>query len=189
MAVGLYLSLLSVTAAAAVWDVRTGKIPNRLTYTAVLVGLVGWPIAGAVQGDAALAAQWAGRAWVGMLCGLVPFAVLVLTAGLGGGDMKLMAAVGAISASWEMVLAVSLYAVLVAAGMAVVVMVRRRAVKQTLGRIAGALLMASARVKPTLPDASRTHTVPFAAAVAVGVAVAGAEQLLGWVSPWSAYGP
>lgn len=182
-----YSVMVGVALAAAVIDVRTGLVPNRLTYPAILLGLMFWPVAAFVVGEADEAWALTQAAWVGMLCGLVPFALLVMTAGLGGGDMKLMAAVGAWSASWEVVLSTTVYALMVAVVMAVVVMVRNGVVKRTLGRILGAALLASARVKPVLPKDS--PTVAFAAAVAVGVALAGAEQMLGWDSPWRGLSP
>lgn len=182
-----YGVMVLVTLTASVTDLKTGLIPNRLTYPAVLVGLVFWPIAGGVMGGADLAWELAQQSWIGMLCGLLPFALLVLTAGLGGGDMKLMAAVGALSASWEVVLSTTIYALAVALVMTVFVMFRKGVAKQTLGRVISAALLASARVKADLPKDS--PTVAFAAAVAIGAAVAGAEQMLGWDSPWRGFSP
>lgn len=182
-----YSVMVAVTLTAAVIDVRTGRVPNRLTYPAILIGLMFWPIAAWLVGEGDEAWPLTAAAWFGMLCGLIPFALLVMTAGLGGGDMKLMAAVGAWSASWEVVLSTTVYALIVAVVMAVVVMIKKGVVKQTLGRIFGAALLASVKVKPVLPKDS--PTVAFAAAVAVGAAVAGAEQMLGWDSPWRGFSP
>lgn len=183
----MYSLMVVVVVVAAVTDFRTKLVPNRLTYSAVLVGLILWPIAGAVVGGSELAIEFSQASWIGMLCGLVPFALLVMTAGLGGGDMKLMAAVGALSASWEVVLSTTIYALVVAVVMAGFVMIRRGVVKETLGRVFSAALLASARVKADLPKDG--PTVAFAAAVAVGAAIAGAEQMLGWDSPWRGFSP
>jgi prepilin peptidase CpaA len=71
---------------AAAWDVRQGRIPNRLTYGAVLIGLAlrsylgGWRLM--LDGLAA-----------GLLGGGV-FLVFFLVRGMGAGDVKLMASVG-----------------------------------------------------------------------------------------------
>ena len=166
---------------------RTGRVPNRLTYAAIVGGIVYWAAVGWLWGGAS--GMWDGgtTATLAMLAGLIPFALLVLTAGLGGGDMKLMAAVGACSTMWQVVLATTVYALIVAVVMAVVVMVRRGVVKQTLSRIVGAALLSRSGVKAELP--SDGPKVPFAAAVAVGFAVAGAEQMLGVVTPWASWGP
>ncbi|MEM1107511.1 MAG: A24 family peptidase [Planctomycetota bacterium] len=185
---GSYLLLNIVCITAAICDCCTGKVPNRLNYSAILVGLVFWPVIGVLLGGFSQAAELGKLSWLGMLAGLIPFALLVLTAGLGGGDMKLMAAIGAISASWQVVFSTALYALAVALLMAVVVMIRKGVVKQTLSRVLSAALLASARVKPNPPPRD-SPTVPFAVAIAVGAAIAGAEQMLGWDSPWRAFSP
>lgn len=178
--------MLGVATTAAVTDLRTGLIPNRLTYPAIVLGLVFWPVVGLIVADAN-AWELGREAWVGMLSGLIPYALLVLTAGLGGGDMKLMAAVGAVSARWEVVLSTTVYALVVAVVMAVFIMVRRGVVRQTLARVFSAALLAGSRVKADLPE--NGPKVAFAAAVAVGAAVAGAEQMLGLQTPWRAFAP
>jgi prepilin peptidase CpaA len=100
-AVQLSLTLLFV-ALAAVWDLRMGHIPNRLTLLGLLAGGLlhvatlcwftrpaGEPFRAALLGTAL--AQVA----LGVLaCGLVPY-LLFLRQGMGGGDVKLLAAVGA----------------------------------------------------------------------------------------------
>ena len=70
----------------AYFDVISARIPNRLTYPAILLGLVlrfgflGWH--GLVQGVLGM-----------LLCGGLFFVLFVIRA-MGGGDVKLMAAVG-----------------------------------------------------------------------------------------------
>ena len=78
-------------------------------------------------------------------------------------------------------------ALIVAVLMAIFIMVRRKIVKRTMGRVVGAAVMASHRVKPAF--AKDSPTVAFAAAVAVGAAIAGAEQMLGLQTPWRAFTP
>ncbi len=182
-----YLVLLGLTIAAGRCDLRTGRVPNRLTYPAIVVGLVGWPLVGAVMGGSELAGQLSRAAWLGFASGAVPYLVLVLSAGLGMGDMKLMAGVGAVSASWRLVLATTVYALIAALVMSVYIMVRRGLVGQTLGRIVSAALSAGSRTAAPFP--ADGPKVPFAVAVAVGVAIAGAEQLLDVPTPWRAYSP
>ncbi len=187
MNLAAYLVMLAVCGIAAVTDIRTGRVPNRLTYPAVLLGLIAWPIVGLIGGGWAGAGQAAANVWIGMLSGLLPFAALILIGGLGGGDMKLMAAVGSLSAMWQVVLATTVYALILAVILAFVIMIKRGVVKQTLGNVLGAAMLAGARVRPELPRTS--PTVPFAAAIALGAAMAGAEQMLGLQTPWSAFGP
>lgn len=79
---------LGCAAIASVYDVRERRIPNRLTGVCLLTGLMlhllmsGWQ----GLGSAALAALTAG--------GL--FLVFFVVGGMGAGDVKLMAAIGAI---------------------------------------------------------------------------------------------
>ena len=177
-----YLLLVGVCLAAAIWDVRTGRIPNKLTYPALLAAPVLWYAGGFLTAGTHEAAAWSGASVVGLLAGGVPFMLLVLTMGLGGGDMKLMAAVGALSASWPVVLCTTVYALGVAVIMALGLMVRHKIVRRTLARVFSAALLAPTQTPANIPDDS--PRVPFAVAVAVGAALAGAEQMLGLNTPW-----
>lgn len=181
-----YLAILGVCIAGSVTDLRTARIPNKLTGGAMLAGLVFWLIAGLVSGRG-LAGDSEGIAGtlvaslLGLLCGLIPFAVLVSMGGLGGGDMKLMGAVGAWTANWQVVLGTTLYALLVAAGIAIVLVIKHGRVRLTLMRLTG---IAATRGQAIAPDDDATALkVPFAVAVAVGVGVAGAELMLGLWDP------
>jgi prepilin peptidase CpaA len=87
------LSIVSVTVAlvAAVTDLRSGRIPNWLTFSAALVGLAGHSFA---QGVAGATASFVGIA----ICAAVPGIVYRSSQGrgIGGGDIKLLAALGAL---------------------------------------------------------------------------------------------
>lgn len=82
---------------AAVADWRTGKIPNRLTYPGILLGLAFWAAAGMAASGLSGEGQGLIQAGVGMAAGYVPFMIIFAMGGLGGGDVKLMAMVGALS--------------------------------------------------------------------------------------------
>ena len=180
----VYFGLLAaVLVAAAATDLRRQTVPNRLTVPAILLGLLAHAVAGLV-GDG-----WSGMggeilgAFGALLVGLVPMALVFFAGGLGGGDVKLVAAVGAISGSWQCVVGAVFYGFVVAAVMAVVIMIRHRIVKRTLRRLLGAALTAYARAKPEIPADS--PKVPFAAALCVGGLLAGTEHLLGLSLPWT----
>lgn len=176
-----YLAILGVSVAASVTDLRTQRIPNKLTGFAMLGGLAFWLAAGLINGRglAGIAGDGSGTfiaSFIGLLCGLIPFAILVTMGGLGGGDMKLMGAIGAWSASWQVVLATTMYALLAAAMMAILLMIQHKRVKLTLARIAG---IAATKGKLIQADDDATAPkVPFAVAALVGVAIAGAEHML-----------
>jgi len=87
----LQILLLCVIAlAAAWWDLRQRRIPNWLTLTAFIAGI---GLHTAVDGTAGLSASVLGAA-----VGAIPFAVLYWLGGMGAGDVKLMAGVGALFA-------------------------------------------------------------------------------------------
>jgi prepilin peptidase CpaA len=101
---GLFISLLcfSTLLLAAGFDSATGRIPNPITYTAILLGLalnsLSFLLSRAAPG---LADHWLGAAGpTHSLYGFLIFGLLGvvsrLVRGLGGGDMKLLAAVGAL---------------------------------------------------------------------------------------------
>lgn len=91
----LYFTLL-VTGVAAVWDLRTGLIPNRLLFAGAAGGLLLSLVVAALSGDAPSLLRVAGLALAGaLLVALVPL-LLYRAGGLGGGDVKLLALVGAL---------------------------------------------------------------------------------------------
>lgn len=182
-----FATLSGIVICAGVIDTRTGKVPNRLTYPAILAAWAFWLGAGLCIGGLDGAKAMLGASLTGTFSALLPYALLVLTLGLGGGDMKLMTAVGAWTASWQAVLSTTVYALIVAVLIALAIMIRRGLIRVTFSRILSAALMAGSRVKADLPEDG--PKVPFAAAVAVGAMLAGAEQMLGLVTPWSAFNP
>ncbi len=179
-----------VTLIAATTDVKTGCIYNWLTYPAVLVGFVYWAVSGGFGGGGAVGGWWGvcgglQAASFGFFAALLPFALVFSLGGLGGGDVKLMAAIGAISASWKVVLGTAVYAFIVALVIALVIMVRHGLIRRTLGRIFGAMIFASAGLKPELPGDS--PRIPFGLAACLGALLAGAEHMLRMELPWSAW--
>ena len=78
---------LTVAAIACITDLRTRRIPNVLTFGAALAGLL---YQFAIGGIDAL-----GQGLLGWLLGAVIFFLPFALGGLGGGDVKLLAALGA----------------------------------------------------------------------------------------------
>jgi prepilin peptidase CpaA len=79
--------LLAFLAAATVVDLRTRRIPNLLTISAAAVGLLLNLSRGGGTGALACGA--------GLLTGFAAFLPFYLAGGLGAGDVKAMAAIGA----------------------------------------------------------------------------------------------
>jgi prepilin peptidase CpaA len=95
----LLVCCLVFVSLAAVWDLRTGTIPNHISLGALGVGLALHVAVHVVDlwSSGVLAAALAGvvDALLGIvLCGLTPYLLFRVDA-MGGGDVKLLAAVGA----------------------------------------------------------------------------------------------
>ena len=184
-----FVLLLGVCATASVTDVRTKLIPNKLTFPAMLVGMVFWLIVGlslgkGILGDTGAVHGTLAGSVMALFLGLVPFVILVFIGGLGMGDAKLMGAVGAISGQWQVVVGTTIYALVVAAIMGIFTMIATGRVRLTLYRLLGIALSAGKVIKPD--DSEDAPTVPFGVAIAVGAALTGAEWMVGlWPkNPW-----
>ncbi len=172
---------------ASITDVRTQKIPNVLTYPAFVAGFVFWLIVGFTDPPVATEdmAVWhtVSPALLSAAVGFVPCAIIFGLGGLGFGDVKLVTAVGAIFANWQCILMAVFAGFLVAALLSVFVMLRRKLVKQTMGRVYTAALNVLLRAKSSMPDDS--PRIPLAVGFLVGGVLAGLEHLLGVPMPWN----
>lgn len=158
----LFLILMGL---ALLWDVRSRRIPNRLTLTGIALGLglrtaVGLdPLLGGLAGFG-----------VAALAGLP----LLALGGIGGGDFKLLLVVGGFlgpGAFFTALLAAGIaggvlgVAVAVARGVLLPVLVRTR-------KLAVHLLTLGRRGERVSLDSPGAVTVPYGAAIAVGAAFA-----------------
>ncbi|HDZ22126.1 hypothetical protein LCGC14_0302310 [marine sediment metagenome] len=168
-------AVLAVTLiVAAVTDVRTGKIYNAVTYPAVVVGLVGHTLVAVFAGDGYEGVLGPAGALGGLAVGFLPLFVAWRAGGIGGGDAKLMAAVGALTGVNFAVTALA-YGLVVAALMAVGVMIQRRVVRQTFGRIGRFLYIGMLRGKPADPATAESPKIAFGLALCIGSAGAMVE--------------
>jgi prepilin peptidase CpaA len=85
--------VVSICLVACVFDVRTRRIPNWLTLSGAVAGLLYHLATSGLGGLQTAAAGWV----LGLLL-LLPYFAL---GGMGGGDVKLMAALGAWLGPWE----------------------------------------------------------------------------------------
>jgi len=168
--------LAAVLIAAAVFDLRRGAVYNWLTYPAILAGLVLGAVQGAASGDTVGGLM---DHVVGFGFGFGVLLVAYLVGGMGGGDVKLMGAVGAL-VGWPAALHAVFYSFLVGAALGLVLVVWRGRVRILLRRLWMAI-----RILPlptaTLDEAAGTPTlrVPFGFAVCVGTLWYLAERILG----------
>lgn len=170
----LFLSAAAAWAmTGAVWDIASRRIPNRLSYSGILVGIL---LRTALLGWRGLASALAG----GVLAGGLFFA-LYLVRGMGAGDVKLMTAVGCFAGA-PAVVQIVLVCALAGGIMALGVALYRSIAVRTLRNVWELLRFHAAhgaQVHPTLnidnPHATR---LPYAIAIAAGTGYALLDALL-----------
>jgi len=152
-----------VALGGAVSDIRSARIPNRLTYSALLAAL---SLRVALLGLSGLKSGAVGMFVAGGL-----FCVLFALGAMGGGDMKLMAAVGAWVGSTQ-VMTLILAAALAGGVLAIGRIIFTKMVGQTLRNIMRLIcyrLTSGLQPHPELNVQSLgSQRVPFGVAIAVG---------------------
>jgi prepilin peptidase CpaA len=156
--------LAGLVGVCALTDLRHGKIFNAVTLPAVLLGLI---LNAALHGWAGLG-QAAGGVGLALLLWLVTGAVGGL---LGGGDIKLLAAVGALGGATFLVAAL-VVTVLAGGAMAVGLSLWRGKLRHALGNIVG-WAMARLGLHPPVEGGIQTCglTLPYALPIAAGVLI------------------
>ena len=170
-----YYVLAVVLVAGSYTDLRYEKIYNWITLPAVLVGLAGHAVVGGLAGESQLQLGLSGSA-AGLAAGFLPLMLAWLAGGIGGGDAKLMGAVGALT-GWRFALAAMMYGFAVAAVMAVVVMIARRVTRSTLRRMWWSLVLVIRARQVTDPATPKSPKIPFGLALCIGSGIALVEVL------------
>ena len=123
------LALFVPVLAYAVWrDVKAHIIPDR----AVLLGLAGAAVITAAEAVSAQSLSPVWRMLLSFAVGGAPFALVILVTrgGMGAGDMKLMALVGALFA-WQTALLTMFFGIVAAGVFAVALMLFKKANRKT----------------------------------------------------------
>lgn len=161
-----HAAAILVAVAGCVTDLRSRRIPNLLTFGAA-AGAAGYHFGGAGLAGLGLAAG-------GWLVGGLMFLPLFALRGLGGGDVKLMAALGAWlgpgAAVW-----LALYTALAGGVFALVVALGRGYTRQAFRNVWSILSywrIVGIRTHPVLTiDSAGAVRLPYALPIAVGVVV------------------
>jgi len=145
--------------AAAVIDLRTRRIPNILTATLAAIGI---GLAAAGFGRVGL-----GAALLGCLLGLAFMMPGHIFGATGAGDVKLLAAAGALLGPKDTIYAF-LYTAIAGGVLALVVAVARRRLSQTL-ESTSRLVSGSEEARTEIESTSSDNRFAYAPAIAIGV--------------------
>ena len=158
---------VALALAACVFDLRTRRIPNALTFGAALAAFLFHGLFFGIGGFGMSVAGWA--------VGLVLFLPLFLLRGMGGGDLKLLAALGA----WVgpgAVIWVALFAGVAGGVFALALALARGYTKQAFANVWG--LLSYWRVMGMQPNPALTlesapqSRLPYALPLAAGLGLA-----------------
>jgi prepilin peptidase CpaA len=160
-------AVLSVAAAACVWDLRTSRIPNALTFGAAGAALLYGLLTAGLGGLGAAAGGW--------LVGCALFIPFFFLGGMGAGDVKLLAALGAWlgphTAVW-----VALYAGVAGGPLAIVAALVKGKLRESLTNLWCLLMfwrVGGIRPMPGLTlRTAQSPRLPYALPIAAGAAVA-----------------
>lgn len=147
-------------AAAVVTDVRTRRIPNWLTGAIAAAGF------GLAFGGGTVTPM---RAGLGLLVGLVLMMPGHVIGATGAGDVKLMAAIGAVVGP-DMALRAFLYSAIAGGVLAVVVAIHRGVLASTL-QDTSRLVTEPAAARAVIESSSRSNRFAYAPAIAAGTLV------------------
>ena len=153
-----HLAALAVAIIAAIADLRSRRVPNWLTLSALILGFV-WHIAHGT---------WREAAW-GALLGAVIYLPMWLAGGRGGGDVKLMAALGAWlgPSSWIQLFVLT---ALIGGIWALILVIAKRRLLSTLKNIGGILRSLVTGRRPAHRLGNETAlAIPHAAIVALAM--------------------
>lgn len=151
------LPILVVSAIAVVTDLRQRRIFNVLTMPAMVAGLVLNTVSNGIGG--------LGWAFAGLLLGAALFFVPVALGGMGAGDLKLLAALGAIGGP-GFVFWCAIYASIAGGAFALVAVLKRRQLMPIL--YSSALALSTQQ----MPRATSNMRLPYAVPIALGAAAA-----------------
>jgi prepilin peptidase CpaA len=160
------LAALGVAALGCAADLHSRRIPNALTLGAAASAIIFHGVTSGVSGAVHAAGGW--------LVGLALFLPLFALRGLGGGDVKLLAALGAWLGPWP-TLWLAFWTAIVGGPLALVVAFGQGYLGQALRNIWGLLMfwrVAGLRPHPALNlDVSGAPRLPYAVPIAVGLVV------------------
>jgi len=173
---GVEAILLTLVLAAAVYDVRYRRIPNWLTAGGVLVGLVMNAFLGDWRSPTPSSQVWPGLrfALVGLGIGFGVYFALYALRAMGAGDVKLMAAVGAM-VGWQDWFGIFVFTAIVGGLMALILVIAKKRAMKTFWNV-GFILSEMTSGRPAYlkneeldVKSSKALGLPHGAVIAVAV--------------------
>jgi prepilin peptidase CpaA len=162
----IQLAALAVGLAACATDLRRARIPNALTLSAIALGVIFHSSAPAGHGIAA--------AGLGLIAGLLVFFPIFALGAMGGGDVKLMAALGT-WLGWEAALQIALYGAAAGGVLAVIVSVWHGYLRRALSNVRTLLthwVLTGVRPLPELTlESGNGLRLPYALPIMAGLVV------------------
>jgi len=157
------VALYGLIGTCAITDILHGKIYNRITYPAVLVGDLLAVLSGVVVLKASI---------VGLLVGFILYFLVFMMGGFGGGDVKLMTAIGALM-GYPFVIYASFYSALVGGMISLGVIIWKGRFLKTLRNIFAVLFsyplsLLFPGVEPVSLSPENSTRIPFGFAICLG---------------------
>jgi len=163
MLLAAHMAMLLIAAIAAYIDTRTGKIPNRLTLPAIAVAPLLWLVTSPTHAAFAILGI--------LICGLPSYLMFRMGA-IGGGDVKLFAALGGLGGI-SMGLELQIFSLIAALAFVLIAMAWRGQLQVILGNVARMV------ANPFLPSrhrrplaATEMHSIRLGGAIFAGTAFA-----------------
>jgi len=160
LSIAIDVGALALLTVCACWDLRYRRIPNWATLPGIVLGL----------GVNVVFRGWMGLrvSGIGLLVGFGALLVLFLLSMMGGGDVKLMAAVGALK-GYPFVLSALFYSLIAGVLIGVVLLIWNRKALRTFKNL---FLVLASRVTSLIPRhdlrPEETQKIPFGLAIVLG---------------------
>ena len=161
------LAAFTLGGLASLWDIRTSRIPNALTFGSACVAFAFFLVSAGVRGFALSGAGW--------LFGLALFLPFFLLGGMGAGDVKLLAAFGAWLGPAD-VLWVAIYGCIAGGALAVLVALGHGYLRKALRNLGSLLWYWRAVGVTPLPELTLEHAkgprLAYALPITIGMVAA-----------------
>lgn len=154
------LITLIIVGTATLWDISTRRIPNFVTLPAIVLGLIFNTYYSGLTG--------LGDALIGLVVGILLLLIPFTLGGMGAGDVKILAAIGALNGT-SVVFHTFLYSAIAGGVVALVVALLRKQLFPVLSNIFWALhnLFTRGKGQPLMPVTSGIR-FPYGIAIFIG---------------------